>query len=69
MQSVLKDKEITVEEYIRIEEASEVRHEFIKGYLYEMSGASREDHKICKKLLRFFETMLKKKDLKFSLKT
>ena len=57
MQTVLKDKVISVEEYMLLEEASEVRHEFINGNLYEMSGASREHHKlICKNLLlRIFE--------------
>ncbi len=61
MQPVLKDKDFSVEEYILFEESSEVHHEFINGYLYEMSGASREHHKLCKKLLRFFENFLEKK--------
>ncbi|MEO8711937.1 MAG: Uma2 family endonuclease [Parafilimonas sp.] len=61
MQSVLKDKVYDVDEYFLLEESGEVRHEFINGNLYEMSGASREHHKICKKLLRFFESYLEKK--------
>jgi Uma2 family endonuclease len=61
MQSVLKDKNYTVEEYFRLEESGELRHEFINGYLYEMSGASREHHFICKNLLFFFEKVLKVK--------
>ncbi len=58
MQSSLKDKQLTIEEYFFIEERSEVRHEFVNGNLYEMSGASREHHKICKKLLFIFEALL-----------
>ena len=48
----------TVQEYFLSEEAGEVRHEFINGNLIEMSGASREHHKICKNLLRFLERLL-----------
>jgi hypothetical protein len=33
MQSVLKDKNYTVKEYFQFEEISEVRHEFINGYI------------------------------------
>ncbi len=51
-------KVYTVEEYILLEEAGEVRHEFVNGNLYEMSGASREHHKLCKKLLRLLEDLL-----------
>jgi Uma2 family endonuclease len=46
-----KVKVYTVEEYILFEEAGEVRHEFINGNLYEMSGASREHHFICQYFL------------------
>jgi Uma2 family endonuclease len=53
-----KVKVYTVEEYILFEEAGEVRHEFINGNLYEMSGASREHHKLCKRLLRLLEDLL-----------
>jgi Uma2 family endonuclease len=44
-------KVYTVEEYILLEDAGEVRHEFINGNLHEMSGASREHHFICQYLL------------------
>ncbi len=53
-----KVKVYTVGEYILLEEAGEVRHEFVNGNLYEMSGASREHHKLCKKLLRLLEDLL-----------
>ncbi len=46
-----KVKVYTVEEYILLEEAGEVRHEFINGNLCEMSGASREHHFICQYFL------------------
>jgi Uma2 family endonuclease len=41
-----------------MEEAGELRHEFINGNLVEMSGASRKHHKICKNLLRILENLL-----------
>ena len=58
MNASQKIKVYTVEEYILLEEAGEIRHEFINGNLFEMSGASREHHKLCKKLLRILEDLL-----------
>ena len=51
-------KVYTLEEYILLEEAGEVCHEFVNGNLYEISGALREHHKLCKKLLRLLEDLL-----------
>ncbi len=61
MKSVELNKTYTVQEYFLLEEAQDVRHEFINGNLIEMSGASREHHKICKNLLRLLENLLKDK--------
>lgn len=58
MSLALSNRKFTVEEYFMYEESNEIRHEFINGNLYEMSGASREDHQICKRLLFFFEKLL-----------
>ena len=58
MKALEINKIYTVQEYFLLEESGEVRHEFINGNLIEMSGASREHHKICKKLLWFFENLL-----------
>lgn len=58
MQSLELNKTYTVQEYFSLEEAGELRHEFINGNLIEMSGASREHHKICKNLLRILENLL-----------
>lgn len=58
MQSLELHKIYTVPEYFSLEEAGEVRHEFINGNLIEMSGASREHHKICKNLLRILENLM-----------
>jgi Uma2 family endonuclease len=58
MQSAIENKKFTVEEYFIYEESNEIRHEFINGNLYEMSGASREHHQICKRLFFFFEKLL-----------
>ena len=59
MKALELNKIYTVQEYFLLEEASEIRHEFINGNLIEMSGASREHHKICKNLLRSLEILLK----------
>ncbi len=54
MQPVLKDKKFSIEEFILFEESSEVRHEFINGSLYEMSGALDIHNLICQNLLHLF---------------
>lgn len=41
------DKDITVEEYIQGELASEVRHEYIGGQVYAMSGGSEAHNLLC----------------------
>ncbi len=58
MEALEKNKIYTVQQYFLLEESGEIRHEFINGNLIEMSGASREHHKICKKLLRLLENLL-----------
>ena len=58
MHSLELNKTYTVQEYFSLEEAGELRHEFINGNLIEISGASREHHKICKNFLRILENLL-----------
>ncbi|HET7118117.1 MAG TPA: Uma2 family endonuclease [Hanamia sp.] len=58
MESLELHKTYSVPEYFSLEESGDVRHEFINGNLIEMSGASREHHKICKNLLRILEDLL-----------
>lgn len=58
MQSAAEITKLSVEGYFIFEEANEVRHEFYNGKLYEMSGASPIHHRLCKRLLYFFEAML-----------
>ena len=58
MESLELHKTYSVPEYFSLDESGEVRHEFINGNLIEMSGASREHHKICKNLLRILEDLL-----------
>ena len=41
-----------------LEEAGEIRHEFVNGYLIEMLAASREHHKMRKRLLDIMELLL-----------
>ncbi len=40
MTPAIDDKIYTVDEYIQLDEASDIRHEFINGQLYDMSGNS-----------------------------
>lgn len=38
---------ISEEEYLEFERASEIRHEYVDGYIYAMAGASRRHNLIC----------------------
>jgi Uma2 family endonuclease len=46
MSETLQLEPISVEEYLRLEETSDIRHEYVGGYLYAMTGASRRHNKI-----------------------
>lgn len=46
MSEAFQIEPISVEEYLRREETSEIRHEYVGGYLYAMTGASRRHNKI-----------------------
>ena len=58
MKSLELHKTYNVPEYFSLEESGDICHEFINGNLIEISGASREHHKICKNLLRILEDLL-----------
>lgn len=58
MKAAQLHKKYTVPEYFLLEESGEVRHEFINGNLIEMSGASREHSKMCKKIERLLDDLL-----------
>ena len=46
MQAALRRDFITVEDYLAGEEASEVKHEYVGGVVYAMSGTSKEHNRI-----------------------
>lgn len=46
---------VSVEEYLRIEEASELRHEYVSGALYAMVGATRSHHRLVRRIVRLLE--------------
>ena len=46
MSEAFQVEPISVEEYLRLEETSEIRHEYVGGYLYAMTGASRRHNRI-----------------------
>lgn len=52
-------KRITPEEYFAIEEKSNIRHEYLDGYLYEMSGASSRHSVICTNLVALIRPRLR----------
>lgn len=48
----------TVDEYLEMERASEVRHEYLDGEIYEMAGESIAHGDICTNLTRIISTQL-----------
>jgi Uma2 family endonuclease len=46
MKTAISNKIYSLQEYIQLDEAGDVRHEFISGNLYEMSGATRDHNEI-----------------------
>jgi Uma2 family endonuclease len=50
---------MTFEEYLAIERASEVRHEFLGGELFTMSGASRRHNQIVTRLVVALDTRVR----------
>lgn len=52
MSAILKDNQISVEEYLQGELASEIKHEYIDGHAYAMAGASTNHGRIASNLAR-----------------
>ena len=50
---------LTVEEYLKAEESSEIRHEYLGGQIFAMSGASREHNLIAGNIFARFRTHLR----------
>lgn len=51
----------TVEDYLEMERASEVRHEYLDGEVFEMSGESLSHGRICTNIVASLATQLKGK--------
>ena len=50
---------LTVEEYLKAEESSEIRHEYLDGQIFAMSGASREHNLIAGNIFARLRTHLR----------
>ena len=57
----MNDKFLTAEEYMQFETASETRHEFINGQLFEMAGEKDINIEIALELSIIFRSFLKEK--------
>ena len=58
MNQSIDDKIYTVDEYILLDEASDIRHEFINGQLYDMSGTSDLHNEIVGNLYLYLRNLL-----------
>ena len=64
MLTAINDKIYTVDEYILFDEASDIRHEFINGQLFDMSGTSDLHNEMCFNLTLLFKNLLSKNGYK-----
>ncbi len=49
---------LTVEQYLRMERESEIKHEFIGGYAYAMAGGTRRHDRIARNMTRLLDERL-----------
>ncbi len=52
MSAVLKDNRISIEDYLHGELCSDIKHEYIDGYVYAMAGAKLNHDRISKTIAR-----------------
>lgn len=64
MVPAIDNKIYTLEEYIQLDESGDVRHEFINGQLYDMSGASDLHNEICQNITFLLRSLLAKSSFK-----
>ena len=64
MTNAIDDKIYTLQEYIEFDEVSDIRHEFINGQLYDMSGASDLHNEICQNITFLLRDFLAKAGFK-----
>lgn len=55
-------KHVSLEEYLRLEEAAEEKHEYVDGSIVAMAGATREHNEIVSNLIREIGLCLKGKE-------
>jgi len=61
MTAVPKSELISVEEYLQGERLSEIRHEYVAGYVYAMAGASDDHNRIAGNIFGFLHQSLRGK--------
>lgn len=58
--AVARKKIHTPEEYLKMEERSEIRHEFVNGEIFDMSGSSARHNDICGNVVFALQTIIRK---------
>ncbi len=58
-----RKKIYTPEEYLKMEERSEIRHEFVNGEIFDMSGSSVRHNDICGNIAFGLRTIIRKEKL------
>lgn len=59
MRELIEFDQMTVEDYLRAEENSQVRHEYVNGYVFEMSGATEAHNLVCGNLFSALHAALR----------
>lgn len=61
--AVARKKIYTPEEYLKMEERSEIRHEFVNGEIFDMSGSSARHNDICGNITFAIQSIIRKEKL------
>ncbi len=59
MQTAIQNEFVSVEDYLAAEEASDVRHEYLGGFVYAMAGETRRHNRIVGRLYSAIESHLR----------
>ncbi|MDX2004459.1 MAG: Uma2 family endonuclease [Meiothermus sp.] len=58
---MLTGKRLTPEEYLALEQRSEVRHEYVNGELHAMAGDKKQNNRVVRRLVRLLDKRVEEK--------
>jgi Uma2 family endonuclease len=59
---MIAEKKLSVEEYLALEQRSEVRHEFVDGVIHAMAGDKKQNNRVVRRLVRLLDAQAEAKN-------